>query len=765
MSPPGDTCLPGRDPSPGTPSEPRGAGATGRFAGTMPPHVQARAPAPAGGRRTETAVSLTTSVHRPGRLPAEPTSFVGRREELAELARLFARYRLVTLMGPGGVGKTRLAVRAAGLLAASFEDGVRFADLSGLRDPGLLAQAVGEALGLPDQSPGAALDALVDHLSGQRALLVLDACEHLLDGCAMLVEVLLRNAPELRVLATARTPLDVTGEYALLVEPLAVPDRPPGDPATAARGEAVELFAERASAAVDGWTLTERNADAVTRLCRRLGGIPLAIELTAARLRALPVEQVAARLDGRIPPPDGGTARDGGGAGGAGASGPRELRAAIDWSHDLCTPGERLLWARLSVFAGEFDLEDATCVCADADLPPGAIAGTLAGLVSQSIVLRAPGGGTRYRMLDTLREYGAERLESSGRAGAVRARAFEHFGGTVRRAAAELGTAAQPHRLEWFRREHANVRAVMEHALRAAGDADLVRTFLGLGRLLALQGLLGEARHWAARVFAACDLARVPGRECTEVLALSGLLAVLQDDVDQGRELLDRAEARTRADGDDVRGLAYVRQAQGVAALGLDRPGDAARLLAEARDLHRLADDGDVLAPLSELFLVVAEVLDGDAAAAVRDATEVIASTAAAGELWCRSYGLCVRALALVAAGEPGRALEDARPALRIKLGLGDRLGVGLAFDMVGAALAGQGEIARAARMFGAGDAVLRFTGVSLFGLKHRLLEATYWRHGEQAIGEEAFGQAYAEGAALAFDTALAEALGEHPGG
>ncbi|GAA2449125.1 hypothetical protein GCM10010191_78290 [Actinomadura vinacea] len=678
-------------------------------------------------------------------MPAEPTSFVGRLGELAEIAELFARCRLVTLMGPGGVGKTRLAIRAAGRLAASFEHGVCFVDLSGLRESTLLPQAVGAAFGLPDQASDVALDALVDYLGDRRVLLVLDTCEHLIDGCAMLAEVLLQNAPGLRMLAVGRRPLDISGEYTVMVAPLAVPAEPPGAPC-----DAVTLFAERAAAAVSGWTLNEGNTAAVALLCHRLDGIPLAIELTAARLRALPVEQLADRLGRRIPRP----------RGGAGTT----LRAAIDWSHELCSPGEGLLWARLSVFAGDFDLEDAEHVCAGGELPAGEIAGLLAGLAAQSIVVRWEGdGAVRYRLPGALREYGAEHLERLGQAETVRSRAFERFSGVIGRAAAELATGAQPRWLEWFRREQANVRAAMEHGLRTAADEDLARAVLGLGRILALQGLIGEARYWGTRAFAVRDLGALRIRESAELPALFGLLAVLQEDLASARELMDLAEVRARAAGDDVRGLAYVREVQGIAALSAGRMAEASRLLGEARDLHRLAGNDDVLAPVSDVFLAAAGALAGDVENAVRYCTDVIAATEAAGELWCRSYGLCVRGLAVTLGGEPERALDDLRAGLRIKRDLGDRLGIALAFDMIGVALVGLGRAAPAARLYGSGDAALRFTGVSLFGLRHRLREV-HRRRGEELIGEGAFRRAYESGAALPLDAAVAEALGEPPG-
>ncbi|MFF5262817.1 ATP-binding protein [Actinomadura viridis] len=718
----------------------------------------------AGREASEAAMSLTISDRGPGRSPDEPTSFVGRRGELAVLERLVGGCGLVTLTGPGGMGKSRLAIRAAARLGASFEHGVRYVDLSGPRHSSLLAQAVGEAFGLPDQAPAAALDALVRHVARRRTLLVLDHCDELTDGCAMLVEILLREAPGLRVLATGRRPLGIPGERVLPVPPLAVPtpgpttgpdDVPDGGTRGSPAGpcDAVRLFCERAADAAPGWTPTEEDAAAVARLCDRLEGVPLAIELAAAHLRTLPAGRLAARLDERIPRPYGfGPARE------------RTLRAVLDWSHGLCPPGRRLLWARLSVLAGEFDLEDAERVCADAALPAGRIAGLLEELAAGAIVVRLDGAGgegaARYRMPGAVREYGAERLELLGQTGVLRDRAFARFGAAIGRATAELGTAEQPRWLEWFGRERANVHAALEHGLRAAADEEVVRAILGYGRILALRGLIGEARYWGARAFAdRCPMTpRI--RESAEMPALFGLLAALQEDPEPARELMDRAEARARAACDDVRGLAYVRQAQGVAAFGAGRAEEAAGLLREARDLHRLAGNDDVLAPVGGVFLAAASALAGDPGAAVRYATEVVRETEAAGELWCRSYGLCVLGLVTILGGRPAPGMAEVRAGLRIKRDLGDRPGIGLALDVIGVARTALGEPEPAARLFGAADASLGFTGVTLLGAEHRRLRAPYRSRAERLAGAEAFRAAYRRGADLPFEAAVSEALG-----
>ncbi|WP_432157071.1 LuxR C-terminal-related transcriptional regulator [Streptomyces sp. bgisy153] len=287
----------------------------------------------------------------------ETTSFVDRRAELRQGRELLSRARLVTLTGPGGVGKTRLAGRLAARVARAFPDGVRYVRLAGLRDPALVPLAAADALGLHDHSRRPALDALVERVRDRRLLLVVDNCEHLLTACATLAAALLHGTTGVRVLATSRHRLGLTEEHLLDVRPLPVPD-PDGD-LSAACCPALALFADRASAVVPGFRLTAANRAAVARLCRRLDGLPLAIELAAVRLRVLGVEQLLERLDDRYRLLTAGSS--------AVPARHRTLRAAVDWSHDLCTPAERLAWARLSVLAGAFDLETAEAVCDDAD--------------------------------------------------------------------------------------------------------------------------------------------------------------------------------------------------------------------------------------------------------------------------------------------------------------------------------------------------------------------------------------------------------------
>jgi len=358
------------------------------------------------------AASKSTQ-RRPGDLPAEVSGFVGRRDELARLARQLRSARLVTVTGPGGVGKTRVALRTASRLSGEFEGGVCLAELAGLRDPELLPHTVATCLGLPERDARTQLGAVLDYLRDRQLLLILDTCEHLVDACASLAGAVARETAGVTVLATSRQPLDIPGEHTCLIPPLPVPEARSRD---AAGGDSVELFAQRAAAVVPGFAITEANREDVARLCRRLDGIPLAIELATVRLRAVPLEQLASRLEDRF--------RLLTGSRRAALPHHQTLRTATEWSYDLCSPAEQLLWARLSVFAGSFDIAAAEQVCGGGALARADILETLIGLVDKSVVLRTGDNGARYRLLDTIREFGAERLAGTGEEDRLRSRSW-----------------------------------------------------------------------------------------------------------------------------------------------------------------------------------------------------------------------------------------------------------------------------------------------------------------------------------------------------
>jgi predicted ATPase len=334
-------------------------------------------------------------------LPAELTSFVGRRREIADVKRLLSRSRLVTLTGVGGVGKTRLAYRVTAEVRRAFPDGVWLAELAELEDPALLAETIAEVVGIQDHSARSALDALVGHLSERTALIVLDNCEHLLRECAVLADILLRSAPGVRILTTSREVLGITGEQMLAVPVLSLPSCGDGllSNESFAQYDAVRLFAERAQAVLPDFAITTKNRAAVEAICRRLDGIPLAIELAAVRLRVLSVQQLLDRLDDRFRLLDCGSQTV--------LPRHRTLRALIDWSHSLCTRQERLLWARASVFSGSLDLEAAEAICAGEGIARDDVLDLVAAMVNKSVLLREEHPhGIRYRLLETMRQYG-----------------------------------------------------------------------------------------------------------------------------------------------------------------------------------------------------------------------------------------------------------------------------------------------------------------------------------------------------------------------
>jgi predicted ATPase/DNA-binding CsgD family transcriptional regulator len=398
-----------------------------------------------------------------GRLPAETSRFFGRSKEAAAVRDALPESRLVTLTGPGGVGKTRLALRVADELAAEFPDGVRLIQLSAVRDADGLLPAVAAALGLGTETGAPVVFAeqagrLAKRLSGSRQLLILDTCEHLVDACAALVDTVLSGADGPVVLATSRQPLDLPGEVVFRIPPLTVTCTGVTDDG----GDAVALFAERARAALPGFVVTDDTLPKVAWLCRALDGIPLEIELAALRLRAVGLDELLARLPGRLRSLAGGHRAD---------VRQQTVQASITWSYDLCTPAERLLWTRLSVFSGGFGLAALEAVCGGGDLAVDDVLETLIGLVEKSVVLRADaaGGDARYRLLEVVREQGAaQRCDADAAACAARHR--DYYLGV----AASFVGPGQVRRVSRLAQDAANLRLALEWSL-AAGQHDAER--------------------------------------------------------------------------------------------------------------------------------------------------------------------------------------------------------------------------------------------------------------------------------------------------
>ncbi|WP_151479376.1 ATP-binding protein [Streptomyces albicerus] len=716
--------------------------------------------------------------HQP---PVETTSFVDRRDELAEGRRLLATARLVTLTGPGGVGKTRLAGRIAARVERAFPDGVRFVHLAGLHDPALVPLAAGDALGLHDHSDQPPLDALVEQVRDRRLLLVLDNCEHLLSACAELAAALLHGTTGVRVLATSRHRLALTEEHLLEVRPLPVPD--PDSDLSAATYPALALFADRAAAVVPGFELTPDNRAAVARLCRRLDGLPLAIELAAVRMRVLGVEQLVARLDDRYRLLTTGSP----------AVLPRHqtLRAAVDWSHELCTEKEQSVWARASVFAGSFDLDAAEAVCADTDTSTAADAAAdpqpgpcpcpdagegeresgavhpqdvleaVAGLVDKSVLCREGGAGAvRYRLLDTLRHYGLEKLrQDPGAEAAARRRHRDRFQEVAGECERRWFGPGQREIVARLRADQDNLRAALEFSLTVPGE---VRAGLRLAGTLWFYwhacGAPREGRYWLDR---ALDAHPEPTHERARALWVAGLLAGCPEDLTRGRHRAEDARALARRLGDPAE-VAHAEYLLGLMALfGDDLP---AALEHYEAAVARNPVEGQLpsLTVLDQVELAASLAFLGHTDRAVQVCEKAHLVCEEHGEEWVRSYVLRVLALAYTEKKEWHRAEPHAREALRRKLAVHDVIGIGLTLDLLVVITAARDAHERAAVLLGGADRVWAGIDSNRFGsTTYNSARRESETRVREAVGPGDFERAYRRGGGLGLAGIVSYALQE----
>ncbi len=706
-----------------------------------------------------------------GNLPAPTNTFVGRRRQLDEVRGLLSSARLVTLAGVGGVGKTRLAIRVAADVRRAFPDGVWLVDLAPLDDPALVTQTAATAIGIRDQSARWPVAVLSDHLAAKHLLLILDNCEHLLDACAVLADALLEAAPELRILATSRQPLGIPGEHTVVVAPLAVPD--PGSHGRLDRladYDSVKLFVIRANGVLPGFSLTEGNAGAVAALCARLDGVPLAIELAVARLRALSPEQVLDRLDERF----GLLTR------GSRTALPRQqtLRALVDWSYALCSPEERALWERLSVFAGSFDLQAAENVCADGALPRSAVLDLVAGLVEKSVLLREEHrSGVRYRLLETIRQYGRDRLVEHGDDIRLRGRHRAQYLALAERANAGLFSQDGPAWLDRLRVEHPNVRAALDFCLpgsAGSGSAGSGSAGADTGLRLAAvlwfgwrgMGLLSEGRRWLDRLLA---VGTEPTVSRARALWVNGSLAVLQGDVPAARPMLAESASLAERLG-DTSAQAYAAVFLGQVAMAEGDTAAAAELLERGLAGHRAADD-PFGAALALVRLSLTASARGDAEQASRFAVDYIALCEAKGAGWLAAFGHFALAVELWRRGDQVGAVAEARSAVRAHRAADDGIGVAEGVEVLAWAAAADGRADRAARLLGALDRIWRGVGAPLFGLRHLLpYREQCVARSRSLLGDRAFEAAAAQGARLPLDAVVADALDDQaarppPGG
>ncbi|HYX60809.1 MAG TPA: AAA family ATPase, partial [Streptosporangiaceae bacterium] len=621
----------------------------------------------------------------------ELTEFVGRRAEVARVRDALAGARLVTLTGPGGIGKTRLALQVAAGAGRAFRDGVWLAELTGLRDPGLLVAEVARSLGLSDKSARWAVASLADHLQARQLLLVLDGCEHLADACAVMADALLRGCPELRIVATSRHVLGVAGEVTIAVPPMTVPAE--GDqagPEELLGYEAVQLFAGRGAAVLPGFAVDEGNRAAVAGVCRALDGIPLAVELAAVRLRSLSPGQILGRLDARFQLLSCG--------GPAGQPHHRTLQAALEWSYELLTEAEQAMWRRVSVFAGSFDLDAAEAVCAVGRLAAGQVADLIDALVAKSILLREGQGTARYRLLDTIREFGLARLRGRGNERTLRLRHRAYYA-----ALAARQKAFGPGRAEWIAAldaDHENLRAALRFCLSDPGEAAAgAELACDLWWYWLTHGHVTEGRRVLAALLARLDQSAVVR---VRALWVAGYLAQYQGDIPGAQELLEAALSAARTIG-DVRAEAYASSFLGWDRYLLGDPDQGHALAQTALRLHQQsADQIGVVLALAQIGFI--HLCAGEAPEAVHWWGQCARVSEASGNVWYRVYAQWGLAVAALLRGDHEEARRLGSQALRTIRCMDDAMGVVLCLDALAWAAAASHEARRAVTLAAAAE-------------------------------------------------------------
>ena len=732
---------------------------------------------------------------RPNNLPRQLTSFIGREKEMAEVKRLLSTAHLVTLSGSGGAGKTRLAIQVAAEMAEAYPGGVWLAEFAPLADPSLVPKTVASALNVPEQPGRDMAETLIDALRQKALLLVLDNCEHLLAACADLAAVLLRACPQIRILATSREALGVPGERVWRIPSLSLPDVRSLVPCEdLVLYEAVRLFVDRAMATVPEFTITRENASAVVQVCRRLDGIPLAIELAAVRVKVLAVEQIATRLDDRFRLLTGGSR----------TVLPRHqtLRGAIDWSYHLLSDPERVLLRRLSVFAGGSTLKAAESICAGENLEPVDILDRLTSLVDKSLVLaETQHGEARYRLLETVRQYGRERLQEAAEADDARRRHRDREFAEL--AEPKLRTAEQDVWVPRLEVEHDNLRGALTWSLaeirteagRRTADADLGLRLVGaLWWFWFIGGHFGESRRWLEQVLAVSEGA--PSSLRARALLGQGVVTFMLGDLRGGTALLEESlclslEAEdgvatawatgwlgvpTTYAGDHERAMTYYQESLvlwrqladpwGIAwmAMGLGSAlaaqGETQRavpLFNESLLLCRRVGD-KWLTALTLHYSAYWAIARGDTEGVIPLVEESLSLFRALGAR--REIPRALGNLGLIAHNryDYGRATAVFRESLALFREVGDKRGIALCFERLARVAGDQKRLTQAARLFGASDALREFAQV----VSGRAIE--FGGGGDRAtiraeMGDDAFESAQAEGRAMTMEQAIEYAL------
>ncbi len=683
-----------------------------------------------------------TAAVRLGNLPVELTSFVGRGQDLLEVSRLLSGARLVTLTGTAGVGKSRLAARVGERVRARYGDGVWRADLADLRDGALLAHTVAHALGLRDTGGPDQLTLLQQFLAHRRLLLLLDNCEHLTQACAAFTQALLSTVPGVRVLATGRQALGVPGEQVVTVHPFEV-------------GQGTELFAQRAAAVQPAFVIDATNRAIVADICRQLDGIPLAIELAAARLRALSVEQVRDRLDDRFRLLTNGQRGR--------APRHRTLLAAVAWSFDLCEQGEQMLWARASVFAGGFDLDSARQVCGSPPIDGPAVPELVERLVGKSVLLRTEQDGQpRYRLPESLRQYGQDKLRGSGEADRLAAAHAAWYLELAERGERELFGPGQSRWWALLHREHDNLRAALEFFVQAPDPPAAQRLATALWYGWIYDGRTTEGRLWLERVLA---LPGEPSGTLAAALWAAAFVASQQSDLDTAADFAERALRMAVQVGDAA---IHARVLHRLALLATYREDfDRARVLS-AEAVRRYRALGEPAAPHLVLALsnvATLHLMRSDPAAAMAVLRQAVWTCEAHGDRLLLQPCLLLLASVEWQAGDTVVAAARARQVVGLYRVLPVPVCLAWGVETLAWFAGTGGDHERAAFLLGAADRIWRGFGmlglrsVALFRVPHEACREA----GRAELGETAFRAAFERGGTLYLDDIVRAATGEPP--
>jgi predicted ATPase/class 3 adenylate cyclase len=690
------------------------------------------------------------SLETPTNLPAQRTSFVGRAREVARVKELLRGPGLLTLTGPGGSGKTRLALQAARELLGSYPDGVFFVELAPITDPRLVPSTIADSVGARAEGARPVLDTLKDHVRDREMLLVVDNFEQVLEAAPVVAD-LLAVAPRMRILVTSREPLHITGEQELAVPPLSLPDaREPSTPTGLARFESVALFVQRASAVDPGFRITEGNAAAAAELCRRLDGLPLAIELAASRVKLLSPEAILDRLERRLELLTGGPID----------MPPRQrtLREAIGWSYDLLDAPEQTMFRQLSVFAGSWTLNAAKDVGSPAGEFQPDVLDVLASLVDKSLVRRVTtdSGGVRFGMLETIREFGSEQLDAAGEAKATEVRHSSFFLEAAEAAEPHLRGQEQKRWLDELEFDHDNLRAVLRRSIVAGDEATGLRLVAVLWRFWHLHGHLDEGRRWAEEMLALPASSRRSAERAGALTALGGL-AYWQEDMPATRRAYEEALAIARDLGDrtaqaeGIYNLAYVPAYEGKLA-------DAVKLFEESRAMFENLGIRRGVADAHWVLGILAR-LEGDLSRSRELAEESLRLHREAGDRFGATDALHTLGRTALAQADLATAATSFLEALDNDEEIGNRTGVAIVLDNLAAKASAEGNHLRAIRLGGASEAIKEAAGGHA---PPPLIDLPDPREAARdELSDAAITAAWEEGRAMTLDQALAYAREE----